>query len=250
MPVDADAVRGRAELVNHRPDKSHDRFCAVRRRVADRIGNAQALCACTNRGGKERPQRVGIGARRVLGHIHDLEALFHRKRDRLLRALLQVIDRPAFGILPDRAGSDESAALDRHTGALHDIGNRLDIGDHGAGCAVGANRQLAFADRTRQAFNVASDVGTGSRQPDVGRVESETVHLLQNLDLFVDRRRADRRRLQAVPQRLVVEHRQRSRAGGVVVPVVYQRVRCDAHGVTCWMRTRRRREPEEVRLSG
>jgi hypothetical protein len=42
-------------------------------------------------------------------------------------------------------------------------------------------------------------------QPDVGRVDAEVVHQVQQLDLALDGRLADRGRLQPVAQRLVVE---------------------------------------------
>src|SRR5581483_4828632 len=51
--------------------------------------------------------------------------------------------------------------------------------------------------------------------------------------LLLDCRRAHRRRLQAVAQRLVVEHRDRAAAGGVRVPVVNERMRFHAHVFTC-----------------
>src|SRR5439155_3517709 len=60
----------------------------------------------------------------------------------------------------------------------------------------------------------------------------ERVHAVENFDLLLDRRVADRRRLQAVAKRLVVQHRDGTRAGGVVIPVVNQRVGRNAQGAT------------------
>ena len=52
------------------------------------------------------------------------------KRDRLLGQLQQLIERPAFRVLPERARADERAALDRHADALRDLDDRPDVGDH------------------------------------------------------------------------------------------------------------------------
>ena len=50
---------------------------------------------------------------------------------------------------------------------------------------------------------------------------------------------ADRRRLQAVAQRLVIQQRDGPGAGGVVIPVVDQRVRRDGHRITSVRENRR-----------
>ena len=89
----------------------------------------------------ELPQRVGIGAGRVLGDVHHRQPFAHREGDRLLGQPQQLVERPALGVLPDRARADERAALDRHAGALRDLGDRPDVGDHRARRAVGLHAQ-------------------------------------------------------------------------------------------------------------
>ena len=71
--------------------------------------------------------------------------------------------------------------------------------------------QRGRRDLARQPLDVGDDVRAGARQADVGRVDPERVHPVEDVDLLVDRRRPHRRRLQAVAQRLVVEHRDRAR---------------------------------------
>ena len=78
---------------------------ARRRRVADRVGNADALRAGVDRALVDRAQRLGIGARRVLGDVHHLEAFLHRERDRFFGVAQQPVERPALGVLADRATS-------------------------------------------------------------------------------------------------------------------------------------------------
>ena len=78
----------------------------------------------------QRAQRVRVRARRVFGHVHDRQPLADREGDRLLGELQQLIERPALGVLAQRARPDEGAALDRHPGALRDLRDRPDVGDH------------------------------------------------------------------------------------------------------------------------
>ena len=99
--------------------------------------------------------------------------------------------------------------------------------------AVRADLQPAVANRAREAFDVSGHFGAGARQADVGGVDAEPVHAVEEVDLLLDGRRADRRRLQPVAQRLIVEHRHGTGTGGIVVPVVDQRMRGDTHGATC-----------------
>ena len=163
-----------------------DSSCAVRRRVPDGVRYAQARCASTNRRGEQRAQRVRIGACRVLGHIHHPEPFPDRKRDGFLGGLLQVFKRPPFHVLPNRAGTDERAAFDRHAGALDDLGDWLDVGGYRAGGAIWSDGEPQFADRLRQALDVCGDVRTGTRQADVRGFDAERVHSPKQVDLLVD----------------------------------------------------------------
>ncbi len=65
------------------------------------------------------------------------------------------------------------------------------------------------------------DVRSGARQADVGGVDAERLHQVQDADLLVDRRALDRRRLQAVAQRLVVDLHA-PRAGEAAPPARFQ----------------------------
>ena len=60
-------------------------------------------------------------------------------------------------------------------------------------------------------FDVAHDMRTRAGQPDVGGVDAQRVDQVEDANLLVDARRPDRRRLQPVAQRLVVEHDDRRR---------------------------------------
>jgi hypothetical protein len=73
-------------------------------------------------------------------------------------------------------------------------------------------------------LDVFGDAGTGTGKTDVSRIDAERVHVVKDCDSLVDGRRADRWRLQAVAQRLVIEHDLRWAGGCPVadVPVVDQ----------------------------
>ena len=136
MPVPVDAHVRTARL-DDAFGEAHDGARASRRRVTDGIGDAQPVRTGID-GGLEQPaQRVGIGARRVFGDVHHLQALTYAEPDRFLGAALQIVHRPVFGVLADRARADEAAALDRQPGPLNDVGDRLNVGDDRAGDTVG-----------------------------------------------------------------------------------------------------------------
>ena len=140
------------------------------------------------------------------------------KRDRLLGQLQQLVERPAFGVLPERARADERAALDRHAGALRDLGDRLDVGDRPSArrsSAVTVSRASTISRASRSTSRTTC--GPGAGQADVGGLDAESVDQVQDAQLLVDRRAADRRRLQAVAQRLVVQHA-RAAAGAARTP--------------------------------
>src|SRR4029079_12066877 len=107
-------------------------------------------------------ERLGVGPRRILGHVHHRHTLLHREGERVLGRFLQVVNRPDFRVLADRTRADEGAAFDRYAGALLDVGNRLDVGDHRAGGAIGLNLHAPVADRAGEALDVARDMWTAA----------------------------------------------------------------------------------------
>ena len=126
VPVDPDAA---AALLDDLADEADDRRGAGRRRVADGVGDADARGAGADRR-RVQPRSVS-GSARVVSSVTYITGSPspHRERDRLFGQLQQLIERPAFGVLPERARADERAALDRHAGPLRDLGDRLDVGD-------------------------------------------------------------------------------------------------------------------------
>ena len=172
VPVDPDAP---AALLDYRRHEADDRGGARRRRVADGIGNAHPGRARANRRRIKPPQRLGIRARRIFGHIENRQAFANREANRLFRQLEELIDSPPFGVLPKRARPDERAAFNRNPDPLRDLDDRLDVGDERSRRAVGRQAQPLVDDLARQTLDVADDVRTCPGQAEVRRVDPQRV---------------------------------------------------------------------------
>ena len=72
VPVDADVD---AQLGDQRFTNVTTARAPFGRRVADRVGDAQPRRAGADRRREQAAQRLGIGARRVLGDVHHVERL-------------------------------------------------------------------------------------------------------------------------------------------------------------------------------
>ncbi len=118
-----------------------------------------------------------------------------------------VLEVPLLGVLADRAAADEDAGLDRHAGLLRDLGHRLDV-DHerAAGAVRRGSASLLIGDLAAEPLHRLALARSGTGQADVGGLDAQAVHQVEDLDLDLDRRIEDRRALQAVAQRLVIEH--------------------------------------------
>ena len=189
------------------------------------VGEADPRGARTQCGEEQAAQRLRIRSGGVFRDVHHPHPVRHGEPNRLLGAALQVVDRPVFRVAPYGARPDETAALDREPRALLDVGDRLNVGDDGAGRALRRDGELRVDDLAREPLRVAHDVRPRPRKPDVGGIDADAVEKVKNAELLIDRRRADRRRLQAVAERLVHQHHQRRRRRGRnPVPVVNQPV--------------------------
>ena len=166
-------------------------------------------------------QRLRIGAGRVLGDVHHRQPFAHREGDRLLGQPQQLIERPAFGVLPERARADERAALDRHADALRDLGDRLDVGDDAsAPRSSPATRSRWSGDLARQPLDVR-----GPRAgPAPGRPMS-AVSMPSAIDEVQDARASPRSSgtaPTATAARRAASRRRAARCGGLCSAVAFQ----------------------------
>ena len=86
-----------------------------------------------------------------------------------------------------------------------DVDDRLDVGGHRPGGTIGADAKTALANLRRQPLDVTDHVRAGPRQADIGAVDLEGDRAGAESELLLDGRRTNRRRLQAVAQRLIVQ---------------------------------------------
>jgi hypothetical protein len=85
--------------------------------------------------------------------------------------------------------------------------------------------QFGVDDLARQPFDIAHDMGSRTGEADVGGIDAERIDQMQNANFLVDIRASDRRRLQPIAQRLIVQHHAAGRRGALEpVPVINQRM--------------------------
>ena len=115
VPVESDA---RFHLVQHPADVADDRAGAIGGRVADRVADRDARRAFFDRRAEEAAQRLRLRPGRVLRDVEHRQFVLAREADGLAGVVHHLLDRPALGILPDRAGTDEGSDLDRDADSL------------------------------------------------------------------------------------------------------------------------------------
>ena len=131
------------------------------------------------------------------------------------------VEVPALGVLADRTRADETRDLDGDADLIGDLENGLDVGDDGARGAVGRDAEVLVADFLGHPFDVGALPGGGARETEIGGIDAELDHQMEDAQLLFDAGIARRGRLDPVAQGLVVElapRRQRSRL--LRVPVV------------------------------
>lgn len=89
--------------------------------------------------------------------------------------------------------------------ALRDFHNGNDVVSVRARRTVRTNLESLVGNLAGHQLDTRCMCATRARQTDVGRVDSQRVHQMQQLDLFLNGWFADRGRLQTVAQRLVVK---------------------------------------------
>ena len=136
-----------------------------------RIREADALGAGADRGLEELGQGVGMGAGRVLGHVHDREAVLRRVTHRFLGVLHEPLERPVLDVLADGARADEGAGLDRNPDFIGDVEDRLDVANEGARGAVGADLELGAHDLAGERRHRLDVPAPGAREAEIRGVD-------------------------------------------------------------------------------
>ncbi len=202
VPVDFDV---RVDAVAQGDDEADEVAHAPRRGVADGVADADAHGARVHRRGVERLDLFRLGPDGVLGDVHDRDAVLRGEANSLSRLPDHPVKVPLLGELPDRRGADEEVGLDGDADALGDVDDGTDVVLVRAPRRARRDGELLLDDLARQPLDGALHVRPGAGEADVGVVDADGVHEVQDADFLLDRRIGDGRRLQPVAQRLVVE---------------------------------------------
>ena len=173
VPVDADV---RAELAS---------TCATNRTTAAAppAWRARRCRRCKMRWRRpesriviQRAQRLGVGARRVLGDVHHVQALA-RPRTSIASS---VLPQQAVEVQPSvywRIGDEPMNvhALDRHAGPLRDLDDRRMSATMVRAAQFGRTDSSASTISRASRSTSRDDVRAGAGQADVGRVDAERV---------------------------------------------------------------------------
>src|SRR5437764_2088421 len=108
------------------------------------------------------------------------------KANGLTRVVDHLLDGPALGVLPDRAGADEGRDLDRDTDALRDLDHRPDIALEGARGTERLDAHPLVADFLGQPFHVGGGAWSRRRQPEIDRADTKLVCELEEAQLMFD----------------------------------------------------------------
>src|SRR5207237_6377843 len=98
-----------------------------------------------------------------------------------------------FGELANRRASDEDESFDRNAGALAHFDHRRDVADDGASRAARLDAELRARDRLAHSNGVLERALGAAGEADVGGMDADVVHEMQDLDLGLDRRIDDAR---------------------------------------------------------
>ena len=71
--------------------------------------------------------------------------------------------------------------------------------------AIGSDLQFLAGNLARQTFDARGVCTPGTGQTDIGGVDAEVVHQVEQFEFLFDRRLTDGRRLQTIAQRFVVD---------------------------------------------
>ena len=154
----------------------------------------------------DRPEVFGAGPGGVLGHEHYLKTLPGGIADGVGDGSLQAVEIPPLDPLPDRTRADEQRGLDCHPAELLRLQDGIDVGAMRATRAVRGDPELLGLDRPGEDDNVSQRRSACAGIADVGSVDPDAGQQSQERLFLLDARLADRRTLQPVAERLVVQH--------------------------------------------
>src|SRR5262249_43908732 len=137
-------------------------------RVSNGVADANAPRAGFDGRRVQRANRVGMSAGRILGHVHDGKPVRSSELDCIFGGSQHHLERPAFGVLSNRAGSYKGAGFDRCTHLLGDVDDGLNVGANGSGGAIGTDVEFVVDNFLCESCHVGGRARSGSGKTDVG----------------------------------------------------------------------------------
>src|SRR5260370_36647640 len=124
VPVEGDLG---FDLVQHAADVADHSARAFRRRVAHGIADRDTRRAFLDRGAEKSAKRVGLRPGRVLRDVEHGQLILSSEAHGLAGVVDHLLDRPALGVLANRAGSDKRSHLNGDADSLRDLDPRPDV---------------------------------------------------------------------------------------------------------------------------
>src|SRR5947209_9497330 len=145
-----------ALVFNDALDESHNGARTVRRRVSNRVADADGASARSDRSRVERSDSLRVCARGVFRYIHHGQAFFDCEGNGLFRQLQELVERPVFRVEANRRRAYEGAGFDCDAYALRYFCNLLDVCRVSARGAVRTNKQFLVRNFSRKTLDSGS----------------------------------------------------------------------------------------------
>src|SRR5207249_4692552 len=108
-------------------------------------------------------------------------------------------------VLTDHAGTEECRDIDCDSRLVGDIPYRLDILNCSSRSAIWTDFQTASCNLLRESQRIGIGARAGAGQSDIEHLDTQLFHKVEKLDLVFDGGIRNRRRLQAVAERFIVQ---------------------------------------------
>ena len=170
-----------------------------------RVANAQSSNAQFHGSLVDCFHVLGVRTRRVFGHKHDRNIVFHGVRDGFLHRGHQFLHRPTFRVLANGAGTEEGRGLDFHLVFCLHLHEGLNVAHEGSNGRTRPNGVIVFSNVREHGVDVISMMRTCPGQTEVDFLQTKLFHVAEEFDFLLDGGVSGTGALKSVAQRLVVK---------------------------------------------
>ena len=166
----------------------------------------------------------GIGPRGILGDKHHGDVVVNGIGDGLFHRGHEFLHRPAFGVLTDGAGAQESGGLDFHFVLGLHLHQRFDISHQGPNGRTRADGVVVFPDVSEHGIDVVAMERASPWQAEVDLLQTELFHVAEKFNLLLDGGVACAGALKTVAQGFIVKPNPVRMVVRITLEVVLHRV--------------------------